>query len=238
MAKAFLTDNEKFAEFGKQVFKLLDERGWNSIPRREMTIHLIDLAVNAELVNDKEPLVKLARQLMIPPGTLDRLLRDRLLFTRKASAFDDQEFSQWARSNSQTTVDDNKKSQVTFAVASLAEAMQVEAYFDELGLVPDYKNNRRLLVLDLSRLVRALAQISRTAPVELIDTQQWDARERQEALEAAQGSSQTLLSMALQAVREQADQHIGTATVEFALTLIQTARRRMRVTQSTQIEVG
>ena len=211
--------------FGNGLFVLLNQRGWNAIPKRELVIHLNEQAARAGLVDLDAPRARLVQQLMIPPATLDALLRDRLLLTRQASIFNHEEFSAWARGNHQTSSDDNEKGQLVFSVGGAAESMQVEGYLDSLGIVADYKNNRRLLVLDLGRLVSALSVHSNVLATDLIANCEANDDKRRRLLEQASGSDRQLIKLFLRAIREQAEQRVGEKTVEFGLVLIARARK-------------
>jgi hypothetical protein len=214
--------------FGESVISLLDKHGWNSIPKRELVILLIDMAAKANLIDVNAPRLRLAQRLMIAPTTLDSLLRDRLFLTQQAHEFSQDEFNRWAKNNSQTTVDDNKKAQVTFAVKNLADAIRVEAYLESLGLVADYKNNRRLLVLDLSNLVNRLSDQNKQSALDLMLAQEKNETLRKKYREKAAGSAQNLLNLLLGAIREQADKHVGEKTVDLALSLISWTKNRLR----------
>jgi hypothetical protein len=215
------------ALFGQTFLELLDERGWNSIPKREMTIRLLHLASMAGVLDLDAPRMKLARELKIPPSTLDGLLRDRLLLTSSLTSMTDEGFIDWAKANNQTTELDSQHKRVVFSVKSVAIAMSVEAYLDELGLVPDYKNNRRLLVIDLSQLAYVMTHSISDDPVQLLATLESDRSRRKRLLEDCEGSQERVLDQLLVAVREQAEKRVGEKTVDFALRMIKLAKKRM-----------
>ena len=215
------------ALFGQAVLEMLDERGWNAIPKREMTIRLLHLASIAGALDLDAPRMKLARSLKIPPSTLDGLLRDRLLLTSSMMSMTDGDFIEWAKTNNQTTELDSQHKRVVFSVKSVATAMSVEAYLDELGLVPNYKNNRRLLVIDLSQLAYVITHSVSADPVELLASLESDVSRHKRLLEDCEGSQEKVLDQLLEAIREQADKRVGEKTVEFALNMIKLVKKRM-----------
>ncbi|MFO8084292.1 MAG: hypothetical protein R6U27_08245 [Desulfobacterales bacterium] len=213
-------NTEHHARFGKALLELLDQRGWNTIPRRELTLHLLHQAHLAELLNLDDSRMRLAARLKVSPATLDGLLRDRALVCGNISQMEFQEFAGWAKRNNQTGHDDAQKGVLTFSVKSLEEAMRVEGFLDSIGVVPDYRNNRRLLVIDLSRLVAAISQLSQQSATELMLQLEDDPKERDRLRAQADGSEKKLLHQFLKAIREQGNRHIGEETVDFMISLI------------------
>lgn len=67
------------AKFGEKLIKVLDQREWNSIPKRELVILLLHLSDNAGVIDLNQSRIGLSSRLMIPPTTLDSLIRDRVL---------------------------------------------------------------------------------------------------------------------------------------------------------------
>jgi hypothetical protein len=124
-------------------------------------------------------------------------------------------------------VDDAEKGLMVFSVASIEEAMRVEGYLDAIGVVPDYRNNRKLLVLDLVRLVTSLAVTSNYSPSELLLGFEKDEKKRKEKMAAAKGSDRLLMKQAIAAFKEQAENQIGEKTVTFALSMIDTAKKAL-----------
>lgn len=89
-------DNDEFSKslkFGNDLIELLDQRGWHSIPRRELTLRLLHLASKADVLDLSLPRLALATRLRISPTTLDGLLRDRALLCSEVRAFDFDQFS-------------------------------------------------------------------------------------------------------------------------------------------------
>ena len=107
------------------------------------------------------PRLALSQELMIPASTLDGLLRDRLLLMRQLSGLRHSDFERWERENNQTSLADHERQRVVFALKSMKDGLEVESYLERLGVVPDYKNNRKLLVIDLAQLVGVLSRVQR-----------------------------------------------------------------------------
>lgn len=220
--------NIEFAIFGQSVIELLDNRGWHSVPKREMTIHLLHLANQAGLIDIAQPRFSLASRLMISTATLDGLLRDRALLHKEVAQYDDQQFADWLRGNNQTGDQDSKSGYLVIGVNSISERMSVEGYLEMLGVVPDYKNNRQLMVFDLTRLVSSLARISHESPVDLLRAFEVDATTGSKKRRDAEGEIKSLIQLGIGAMKEQAGKRIGDKTVEFAISLINVARRKLK----------
>lgn len=95
----------------------------------------------------------LAKQLRVTPAVLHGLLRDRSLLITGITLMGNEDFEAWIRKSDQTSAADLRAAQLVFQVRGPEERYKVEAYLDEFGVVPEYKNNRRLLVIDIARLV-------------------------------------------------------------------------------------
>jgi len=214
-------DKESLAQFGKALLELLDQRGWNSIPRRELTLHLLHNTEQAGLLDLVVPRMQLAARLKVSPATLDGLIRDRALVCGGVSQMDFQEFADWAKNNNQTGHDDAQRGILTFSVQSLEQGMRAEGFLESIGVVPDYRNNRRLLVMDLSRLVAALARESQQSASDLLLQLEEDGQRREELKAQAGGSEKKLLQQFLKALQEQGNKRIGEETVGFMISLIE-----------------
>lgn len=85
-------------------------------------------------------------------------------------------------------MDDAQKGQLVFSVESLAQGMQVEGYLDKLGVIPDYRNNRCLIVIDLVRLVSSLALKAKQSATELLLSLDNNKEIRHKKMDESQGS--------------------------------------------------
>jgi hypothetical protein len=143
-------------KFGEAVAKLLDERGWHSIPRRELTIRILDAAMKSGLIAETISRYDLAVKLRVSPGVVDGLLRDRSLYCNQFAKMDIKELAKWAEKANQTTQEDIKKGLFVFQIRNSSEQLPLEALLDELGIVADYKNNKRLLCIDILSLINKI----------------------------------------------------------------------------------
>jgi len=90
-------DRDRLAKFGKAILDLLNQRGWNTIPRREMTLYLLHFAEETGLLDLTAPRMQLAARLKVSPATLDGLIRDKALVCGNVSNMNFEEFADWAR---------------------------------------------------------------------------------------------------------------------------------------------
>jgi len=207
----------QYAEFGEQVVKLLNERGWNSIPKRELVLHLIHLAGNAGILDLSTASIGLARQLKVSPGVLQGLLRDRaLIISPGETNYDREKIIVWLKEHNQTGYDDAQKGRIAFAVPDPVKRMQIESFFEDIGLIPDYKANSRLLVVDLGLLINNVAQRTHqdtsSLAVQIADHLQLAEDTRNKIKET--GSEKKVGKLIAGSLLEQAEKRIGTKTVE------------------------
>jgi hypothetical protein len=102
------------------------------------------------------PRIVLGARLRISPTTLDSLLRDRVLLCSNLITFDFDQFSQRAYSHWQTGEADETLGLIVYSLSNEDQRMQVEDFLQELSIVPNYKINNSLLVLDLKLIVAKL----------------------------------------------------------------------------------
>jgi hypothetical protein len=210
--------NEKF---GAALIDHLGQRGWHSGSRRELSVAMLHFAHQAGFLDLNRSIHALAMELKVPPRTLEGLLRDRLLYFAQPEPYGLDQFLSWIGHHNHTSLEDAKNHRLVVAVPSAAERLTIERFMDELGYVPDFKNNHRLVVIDLDRLLSTLSYRSRVSAAELLKGLKLD----QQKLSQARDSYRSMLSLALEALSEQAGRHLGEATVELARHLIRGAFR-------------
>ena len=105
----------------------------------------------------------------------------------------DVDFIESAKGNNQATEPDSQHEHIVFSVQLVATAMSVDAYLDELGVVPDYKNNHRLLVIDPSQLAYVMTLSISGDTVQLLTTLESDRSRRKRLLEDREGSQERML---------------------------------------------
>ena len=209
-----MNKTEKFGEF---VLKLLDERGWHSIPRRELTIRLLDAAMRAGIFAPPYSRYDLAMKLRVSPTIVDGMLRDKALFCEDLTPMQMNELEDWATYSNQTTSQDIERGQFVFAAQNALEQMQVEALLEKLGIAADYKNNKRLLAIEVKTLVKRIAS-SNDMQDRLLSKLVTDKRQRAEiSLQLNANPHQRLLKLALDAGKEQIGKRVGEKTTEFFL---------------------
>lgn len=208
---------EQYAQFGQDLVQVLNERGWYNIPKRELVLQLIHLAGKAGILDLSTASLGLARQLKVSPGVLQGLLRDRaLMLSPKDTEYESEEITNSLRENNQTGYDDAQKGQVVFAVPDPVKRIQIESFFEDIGLIPDYKANSRLLVVDLGLLINNVAQRTRqdtsSLAVQIADHLQLAEDIRNKIKET--GSEKKVGKLIAGSLMEQAEKRIGTKTVE------------------------
>ncbi len=212
-----------YTKFGEDVFNVLSQRGWNAIPKRELTITLLHLAQTAGLLDLTKSRYTLAAKLKVSPSVLDGLLRDMFLFFGDVKDLSYQNFAEWIRQNNYTSEDEARKQKVVVALRSQEERMTVEKFLDDHNYVPDFKNNNRLLVFDLPRLLTALSQTVNAEPSQLISELGIEYID----VAHAGNSEKKLVDLAISALREQFDKNFGEATTELVLTLFKSVKNKM-----------
>jgi hypothetical protein len=214
--------------FGAALIEYLNHRGWHSGSRRELSIALLHYAGEAGALDLDSSRFALSMELKVPPSTLETLLRDRMLYFSKPKPYGLDEFLAWIEENNHTALEDAKLHKLVVALRSPAERLSAERFLDEIGYTPDFKNNHRLIVIDLDRLLSALALKLNVKPAGLLEGLNIDRKKLREARD----SQKDLLALALQALTEQAGKQIGVATVELAGHLIRRAYEAVKRTNS------
>jgi hypothetical protein len=210
----------KSEKFGELVLQLLNERGWHSIPRRELTIRLLDAAIEAGIIETPFSRYEMAIQLSISPVAIDGLLRDRALICKKISAMQIGDLENWAARSNQTTSEDIQRGFIVFEVRNEAEQIQVEAALEKIGIVADYKNNKRLLIIDIKILINKLSK-SIDMREKLLSRLITDKKRFKEIrVQLNDNPQQELWNLALEAGKEQIGKRIGEQTTDFFLAAI------------------
>lgn len=221
-------DLKKLLKFGNDHVELLDQRGWHSIPRRELTLWLLHLANNADVLELSLPRLALAARLRISPITLDGLLRDRALLCSNARAFDFDQFSQWAYSHWQTGEADESLGLIVFSFSNEEQRMQVEGFLEELSIVPNYKINNRLIEFDLKLLVAKLETRNEVLLNDLVLAIIPDKKKYLAIMPQVEANPKSeLKSLLMSALQEQAGKHLGEKTVELVVALFGLAWRSL-----------
>lgn len=55
--------------------------------------------------------------------------------------------------NDQTTQEDNEKGLGVYFVNDWSQQISAETALEKIGVIPDYKNNKQMLVFDLSKVI-------------------------------------------------------------------------------------
>jgi len=205
--------------FGRALIEYLNQRGWHSGSRRELSVALLHFAAEAGVLNPGRSRFALSMDLKVPPSTLDGLLRDRVLYFAQPGGYGLEDFLSWIRRCNHTTLEDAKSHRLVVALPSASERLSVERFLDELGYTPDLKNNHRLMVIDLDRLLLALARHLDVRPESLLDGLKIDHAKLMEVRDRRRD----LLELALKTLSEQAGKHLGESIVDLGVHLCRRA---------------
>ncbi len=216
-----------YEKFGRNLFDYLCGRGWYSVPRRELTIALLHYADESGLFGSNEKVHSLSSKSKISVNTLEGLLRDRDLFFNDLKDWSDHEFFSWLKSNNYTGDEDLKRGLGVFIVENYSQKFHVESYLESFKIVPDYKNNKKIIVFDLVRLVEALSKkaecSTKNLMLEVIDS----SIKHKQKLAQEDDTSEDLQKLFLKAVREQVDKKLGTDTAALVIEMFKCVRKKM-----------
>lgn len=148
----------KYEKFGRDIYEYLNSRGWYSIPRRELAIAILHYAGESGLLSLDSGIHSLSAEIKIPVSTLKNLLRDKSLFYGELVEWSDDKFIEWLKKNDCTSVEDAKKGVLVYKLTNMNEYFSVQAYLEKLSIVPDYKNNKDLIVFDLEVLAKNISR--------------------------------------------------------------------------------
>jgi hypothetical protein len=190
-----------YEAFGRAVFEFLGERGWNTVTKREHLVHTLDAALTHGLLSKDMHRIELACQLRTTPTVLDGWMRD-LALRKPMHPMPLERLLEWMALNNQTTEEDTERGLAVFAALDAGERLAVELSFSRLGVVPDYRLNRSLLVINLSALLMAAARLSGVQPHEILRTVAGRMKNLNLALADAKTPVQRLVPHALKALRE------------------------------------
>ena len=120
---------DSYAQFGKSLIELLDERGWNSMPKKELVLNLIHHAGNAGLLDYKVASMQLAGRLRVSPNTLQNLLRDRMLIISPEEInYDEEEIFNLLDQKNQTGFDEAKKGEPIIAYSRASQKIAAGSF--------------------------------------------------------------------------------------------------------------
>ena len=101
-------------------------------------------------------------------------------------------------------------------IAEPVKRLQLEAFFEEMGLLPDYKNNCKLMVVDMALLLNSTAKMigidSFILAKQVAKTLKLSEEYQSQIKEAS--SEKNVAKLLTSALMEQADKHIGENTVQ------------------------
>lgn len=216
MAKKISIDvpklDQAYGDFGRAVYTLLASRGWNSLGKRELLIELLHAAQHSGLLNLSQGRLRLAATLRVSPAVVDGWLRDLHLLKDGLVEPPVGELVEELRRADRTSADDLAKGQWTFAVPDVRQRMQIEMALARLELVPDYRNNRALLVLDGDQLLLAISRATERHERDLLLAVYKRQQTLAAALHAAAGA-QTHLMRALGKVAIGLADKVGTPQI-------------------------
>ena len=74
----------------------------------------------------------------------------------------------WMQNSNQTTKLDDNKGCTVFAISDPSEKFNIENLLSKIGQVPDYKNNRNLLVFDIQKIIVQISYTTKFDPVDFL----------------------------------------------------------------------
>jgi len=156
-----------YKTFGEEIFKYLNDRGWNSLSKKEMLAMLVHHGIENNLLSEKSIFV-LSVKLKVNPAGVRRILEDRALLMNRVEKWDIDRLITWLKENDQSSQDDINKGLGVYYINDWAERISAETALEKLMIIPDYKNNSQLLVIDVSKVVFQLSRIEGVNAIDLV----------------------------------------------------------------------
>lgn len=218
-----------YNSFGRDIVELLNSRGWLSIPKRDLILHILDSAFRDQILDSEEDRYMLARKLRVSPQTVDNLLRDRfLLCDDQKGVWDENGFFEWLRKNNQTNSQDADAGVAVFAATRPEDRFQVEAILAKLGITPDYKNNRNLLIINIGMMIERVAAKQKTDARQVVKDVLEKTSAQAAELDNLPVNNKDLVKKLIEAAKEQSGKRIGEDTVEAAIMLWKVAKQKIQ----------
>lgn len=156
-----------YKKFGLDIYKHLDDKGWNSLSKKDLVISLIHFAIENKLLPEND-VYQIAQKTRINPSSVRRILEERKLIMNEIEVWSVAHLIDWMQNSNQTTKLDDDKGCAVFAINDPSEKFNIENLLSKIGLVPDYKNNRNLLVLDIQKIIVQISNTTKFDPVEFL----------------------------------------------------------------------
>ena len=118
---------------------------------------LVHYGIEHKLIDERN-IFALSVKLKTTPSSLRRILEERALLMGRVKDWDINDLVSWLQKNDQTTQNDNQKGLGVYFLKDWAERLSAETYLEKLNIIPDYKNNKQLLVIDLNKIIYQLSQ--------------------------------------------------------------------------------
>lgn len=111
----------------------------------------------------------LSVKLKINPSGVRRILEERALLMNMVENWSIDELISWLKSNEQASQEDNAKGLGVYFVNDWSQQISAETALEKIGIIPDYKNNKQLLVLDFSKVVYQLSKFESINITQLVN---------------------------------------------------------------------
>jgi len=159
--------NYNYRKFGENIFNYLNNRGWNAMTKKEMVTVLVHYALESALLKANS-INSLSINLKINPSGVRRLLEERALLMNRVEIWDHEKLITWFKNSDQTSQEDNVKGLGVYFVKDWSERISAETALENIGIIPDYKNNKQMLVIDLSKVIFQLSQLENIDVTQLV----------------------------------------------------------------------
>lgn len=141
-----------YKQFGESIFNYFNNRGWNSMTKKEMVTISVHYGIENNLLEDTS-INKLSVKLKINPSGVRRILEERALLMNMVENWSIYELISWLKSNEQASQEDNAKGLGVYFVNDWFQQISAETALEKIGVITDYKNNKQMLVVDLSKVI-------------------------------------------------------------------------------------
>ena len=142
-------------KFTKDIIEFLNEHGWDSYSKKEIKLFLFFLAQKYEYITPDKVNLEFAKKMKMTKTRLKNVLLESQLHFGNISS-DVINILSALFENNETTYNDLQKGEFKFNIRNPILKEQLVDLLEENRMTPDFKNNKAILILEISSLMNLI----------------------------------------------------------------------------------